>query len=89
MINSQPRPTARRVHLADFITSSSAASLSASRHAAGPQTPVYYLAWRTRRSLPWLSEEFQTRSEAHARYQALIERGAEAYLETRQRSLAA
>jgi hypothetical protein len=47
------------------------------------RTHVYYLLWRTRRSHPWHSEEFDNRNQAHHRYFALIQQGAEAYLEKR------
>lgn len=51
----------------------------------GSKTTVYYLAWRARRNHPWRSEEFESRFEAHNRYLSLLERGVEAYLETRRR----
>ena len=51
----------------------------------GPSRPtVYYLVWRTRPSLPWHSEEFESRTQAHRRFFELVERGVEAYLEKRQ-----
>ena len=57
-----------------------------SRHVADSHRAprVYYLVWRTRPNRPWLSEELHSRSEAHNRYFALIQRGYEAYLEKRQ-----
>lgn len=48
---------------------------------------VYYLAWRLRPSLPWHSEEFINRFDAHSRYLQLQSRGYEAYLEPRSSSL--
>jgi len=51
---------------------------------ARPQ--AYYLLWRMRASHPWHSEEFDNRNQAHLHYFALIQRGAEAYLEKRQRT---
>lgn len=50
---------------------------------------VYYVAWRLRSTHPWNSEEFFNRFEAQDKYFSLIERGIEAYLETRQRNAAA
>ncbi len=47
---------------------------------------VYYLAWRVRPNHPWRSEEYESRWEAHNKYLSLLERGMEAYLETRRRS---
>jgi hypothetical protein len=47
------------------------------------QTPVYYIAWRIRQNHPWRSEEFTRRTLAYCRYFALLDRGVEAYLETR------
>ena len=51
-----------------------------------PGLPIYYLLWRTRPSLPWRSEEVESRSAAHRRYFALLERGVEVYLERRWKS---
>lgn len=48
-----------------------------------PGLPIYYLLWRARPSLPWHSEEVESRSTAHRRYFALLERGVEVYLERR------
>jgi hypothetical protein len=48
---------------------------------------VYYLLWRTRAMQSWHSEEFDRRLPAHERYLALIERGVEAYLERRRRTI--
>ena len=48
---------------------------------------VYYLLWRTRAMQAWHSEEFDRRLTAHERYLALIERGVEAYLERRRRTV--
>lgn len=54
-----------------------------------PQTPlpsrvaVYYIAWRIRQNHPWRSEEFTRRTLAYYRYFALLDRGAEAFLEKR------
>jgi hypothetical protein len=45
---------------------------------------VYYVAWRSRKNHPWRSEEFTSRFQAHCRYFALLDRGAEAYVENRQ-----
>jgi hypothetical protein len=45
---------------------------------------AYYLVWRPRPSQPWQSEEHASRTLAHNRYFALIQRGYEAYLEKRQ-----
>lgn len=52
------------------------------------RSTVYYLVWRIRPSQPWRSEEFENRFDAHQRYFTLIERGVEAYLESRTRRLA-
>lgn len=48
-----------------------------------PSSLVYYVAWRSRRNHPWKSEEFTSRFEAHSRYFALLDRGAEAYVQKR------
>lgn len=48
---------------------------------------VYYLVWRLRPNHPWSSEEFETRMGAYDRYFALMQRGVEAYLSRRQRTL--
>jgi hypothetical protein len=48
-----------------------------------PGIPIYYLLWRARPSLPWHSEEVESRTAAHRRYFALLERGVEVYLERR------
>ncbi len=48
---------------------------------------VYYLRWRTRAMQSWHSEEFDRRLAAHERYLALIERGVDAYLERRRRTV--
>lgn len=48
---------------------------------------VYYLAWRLRPTLPWHSEEFLNRFDAHSRYLQLRSRGYEAYLEPRASAL--
>jgi len=62
----------------------SAQPVASYRAAAEPT--IYYLVWRLRPSRPWRSEEFDTRSAAHSRYFALLERDVEAYLERRQRA---
>ena len=46
--------------------------------------PIYYVAWRSRASHPWRSEEFTCRFQAHCRYFTLLDRGAEAFVEKRQ-----
>jgi hypothetical protein len=51
-----------------------------------PGLPIYYLLWRARPSHPWHSEEVESRSAAHRRYFALLERGVEVYLERRWKS---
>lgn len=53
------------------------------------RSSVYYLAWRVRPNHPWRSEELESRWEAHRKYLSLLERGMEAYLETRRRSTVA
>lgn len=50
--------------------------------------PIYYVLWRSRPNHPWRSEELGNRFEAHNKYFSLIQRGYEAYMEKRQRSLA-
>jgi hypothetical protein len=57
--------------------------LTASEEFQMHRTPVYYVAWRSRISHPWRSEEFANRFQAHDRYFALLDRGAEAYVEKR------
>jgi hypothetical protein len=54
--------------------------------AQDPGLPIYYLLWRARPSLPWHSEEVESRPAAHRRYFALLERGVEVYLERRWKS---
>lgn len=57
----------------------------ATRDAASfPDSPIYYVAWRSGKSHPWRSEEFACRFQAHSRYFGLLDRGAEAYVEKRQ-----
>ena len=48
---------------------------------------IYYVLWRSRPNHPWRSEELFNRFEAHNKYFALIQRGYEAYMEKRQRTL--
>ncbi|MCE9527361.1 MAG: hypothetical protein K8R36_15045 [Planctomycetales bacterium] len=47
-------------------------------------SPIYYVAWRSRQSHPWRSEEFTSRYQAHHRYFALLDRGVEVYMVRRQ-----
>jgi hypothetical protein len=48
---------------------------------------IYYVLWRSCPNQPWRSEELLHRFEAHNKYFSLIQRGYEAYLEKRQRTL--
>jgi hypothetical protein len=48
---------------------------------------IYYVLWRSRPNHPWRSEELMNRFEAHNKYFSLIQRGYEAYIEKRQRTL--
>ncbi|MFN0018844.1 MAG: hypothetical protein ACKVP0_11340 [Pirellulaceae bacterium] len=58
--------------------------LAATNESASSICPIYYVVWRSRKSLPWQSEEFTGRFQAHCRYFALLDRGTEAYVEKRQ-----
>lgn len=79
---------ARTLNIKSVILSFSQAE-AASRITTPCGPSVFYVAWRTRRNHPWQSAEFASHAQAEERYNELVNSGAEAYLETRQRRFAA
>lgn len=82
-----PTNKARTLNIKSVILSFSQAEASSRITTRGPS--VYYVAWRTRRNHPWQSAEFVSHADAEERYNELVNAGAEAYLEARQRRFAA